>query len=66
VNPPGPLVDTSVKHLEYRNKTITRLANGNSLYGCYALAATIFTLGIIRDFLCVSTPSPSPGLTHTH
>ncbi|KAJ9627678.1 Phosphatidyl-N-methylethanolamine N-methyltransferase [Taxawa tesnikishii (nom. ined.)] len=34
---------------EYHNKTITKLFKGNSLYGCYALAVTIFTLGIIRD-----------------
>ncbi|KAF4557001.1 Phosphatidyl-N-methylethanolamine N-methyltransferase [Elsinoe fawcettii] len=34
---------------EYRNKTITRLFGGNALYGCYALAVTIFSLGILRD-----------------
>ncbi|KAI4722354.1 phospholipid methyltransferase [Aureobasidium sp. EXF-10727] len=34
---------------EYHNKTITKLFGGNSLYGCYALAVTIFTLGIVRD-----------------
>ncbi|EON61510.1 methylene-fatty-acyl-phospholipid synthase [Coniosporium apollinis CBS 100218] len=34
---------------EYHNKVITKLFRGNSLYGCYALAVTIFTLGIIRD-----------------
>lgn len=36
-------------HPEYHNKTITKLFNGNSLYGCYGLAVTIFSLGIIRD-----------------
>ncbi|KAF9932754.1 Phosphatidyl-N-methylethanolamine N-methyltransferase [Linnemannia zychae] len=40
-----------VARKEYRSKFITRLFNGNSLYGCYALAATIFTLGLIRDAL---------------
>jgi methylene-fatty-acyl-phospholipid synthase len=35
--------------LEYRSKFITRIFGGNGLYGCYALAATIFTLGLIRD-----------------
>ncbi|THX36927.1 phospholipid methyltransferase [Aureobasidium pullulans] len=35
--------------MEYHNKTITKLFGGNSLYGCYALAVTIFTIGIIRD-----------------
>ncbi|GAB7348435.1 hypothetical protein MBLNU459_g6855t1 [Dothideomycetes sp. NU459] len=34
---------------EYHNKTITKLVGGNRLYGCYALAVTIFSLGIIRD-----------------
>lgn len=38
-----------VHHAEYHNKTITKLFGGNSLYGCYALAVTIFTLGIVRD-----------------
>ncbi|KAK7535474.1 phosphatidylethanolamine N-methyltransferase [Phyllosticta citricarpa] len=36
---------------EYHNKTITRLFNGNSRNGCYALAVTIFSLGIIRDYI---------------
>ncbi|KAI7830449.1 phospholipid methyltransferase-domain-containing protein, partial [Gamsiella multidivaricata] len=38
-----------VARKEYRSKFITRIFNGNGLYGCYALAATIFTLGLIRD-----------------
>ncbi|KAI5370158.1 Putative phospholipid methyltransferase [Septoria linicola] len=36
---------------EYRNKTITKLAGGNPRYGCYLLAVTIFTIGLIRDAL---------------
>ncbi|KAF9351220.1 Phosphatidyl-N-methylethanolamine N-methyltransferase [Mortierella sp. AD094] len=40
-----------VARKEYRSKFITRIFGGNGLYGCYALAATIFTLGIIRDAL---------------
>ncbi|KAK4993824.1 Phosphatidyl-N-methylethanolamine N-methyltransferase [Elasticomyces elasticus] len=36
---------------KYRNKTITRLFGGNSLYGCYGLAVAIFSIGIIRDAL---------------
>ncbi|KAJ4354504.1 Phosphatidyl-N-methylethanolamine N-methyltransferase [Didymosphaeria variabile] len=39
---------------KYYNKTITKLFGGNPRYGCYALAATIFSLGIVRDFLYVS------------
>ncbi|KAF9414754.1 Phosphatidyl-N-methylethanolamine N-methyltransferase [Podila epigama] len=38
-----------VARREYRSKFITRMFKGNRLYGCYALAATIFTLGLIRD-----------------
>ncbi|KAG0312272.1 Phosphatidyl-N-methylethanolamine N-methyltransferase [Linnemannia gamsii] len=40
-----------VARKEYRTKFITRMFKGNGLYGCYALAATIFTLGLIRDAL---------------
>ncbi|KAG0198156.1 Phosphatidyl-N-methylethanolamine N-methyltransferase [Mortierella sp. GBA30] len=40
-----------VARKEYRSKFITRMFNGNGLYGCYALAATIFILGLIRDAL---------------
>ncbi|KAI5202002.1 phospholipid methyltransferase [Aureobasidium subglaciale] len=36
-------------HSEYHNKSITKLFGGKSLYGCYALAVTIFSLGIVRD-----------------
>ncbi|KAF2452420.1 phosphatidylethanolamine N-methyltransferase [Lineolata rhizophorae] len=36
---------------EYHNKIITKLFGGNSRYGCYGLAVTIFSLGIIRDML---------------
>ncbi|KAJ1957605.1 Phosphatidyl-N-methylethanolamine N-methyltransferase [Dispira parvispora] len=36
---------------EYHRKVFTRLAGGNSRYGCYILAATIFSLGILRDHL---------------
>ncbi|CAG8592925.1 7511_t:CDS:2 [Cetraspora pellucida] len=38
---------------EYRTKFITRLLGGNQYYGCYALAITIFSLGIFRDYLLV-------------
>jgi methylene-fatty-acyl-phospholipid synthase len=36
---------------EYRNKTITRIFGGNARYGCYFLAFTIFSLGMVRDSL---------------
>jgi methylene-fatty-acyl-phospholipid synthase len=36
---------------EYHNKVITKLFGGNSKLGCYALAVTIFSLGIVRDYI---------------
>ncbi|KAF2856241.1 phosphatidylethanolamine N-methyltransferase [Plenodomus tracheiphilus IPT5] len=36
---------------EYHNKFLTKLAGGNPRLGCYALAVTIFSLGIFRDYL---------------
>ncbi|PVI07078.1 phosphatidylethanolamine N-methyltransferase [Periconia macrospinosa] len=36
---------------EYRNKFITKTFGGNPRLGCYALAITIFSLGIFRDYL---------------
>ncbi|KAK7535862.1 phospholipid methyltransferase-domain-containing protein [Phyllosticta citribraziliensis] len=45
---------------EYHNKTITRLFNGNSRNGCYALAVTIFSLGIIRDYIYHAALSHQP------
>lgn len=40
---------------EYRNKTITKIFGGNTKYGCYFLALSIFSFGILRDTLCVFT-----------
>jgi hypothetical protein len=42
--------------IEYKTKFITRTFGGNAYYGCYALAVTIFSLGIFRDFLYVRHP----------
>lgn len=36
---------------EYHNKILTRLFRGKAQTACYFLAATIFSLGIIRDLL---------------
>lgn len=47
----NPIFWNIVARQEYRNKTLTKLAGGNGLYGCYGLAVTIFSLGILRDFL---------------
>ncbi|EPE10486.1 methylene-fatty-acyl-phospholipid synthase [Ophiostoma piceae UAMH 11346] len=49
---PAALVDFDQKTLyKYRNKVLTRLFNGKSQAACYFLAATIFSLGIVRDLL---------------
>lgn len=40
-----------VARREYHGKVLTRLFNGNSQRACYALALTIFSLGLFRDFL---------------
>ncbi|KAK4103320.1 phospholipid methyltransferase [Parathielavia hyrcaniae] len=40
-----------VARREYRTKFLTRLFGGNRQTACYALAATIFSLGMVRDFL---------------
>ncbi|EAT85434.1 hypothetical protein SNOG_06783 [Parastagonospora nodorum SN15] len=44
---------------EYHNKVITKLFGGNPRLGCYALAVTIFSLGIFRDYLYNGSPSPA-------
>ncbi|VVT53755.1 uncharacterized protein SAPINGB_P003733 [Magnusiomyces paraingens] len=47
----NPIFWNIVARQEYKNKILTKLAGGNRLYGCYGLAVTIFSLGIIRDLL---------------
>jgi len=47
----NPIFWNIVARNEFRNKTITRIFGGNAYYGCYALAITIFSLGMIRDGL---------------
>lgn len=37
--------------IEYRNKILTRLFRGHRYAACYALAATILSIGFVRDFL---------------
>ena len=46
---------------EYHKKTLTKLAGGNALYGCYGLALTIFCLGIFRDALYERALRDQPG-----
>ncbi|CCC11150.1 hypothetical protein SMACR_03850 [Sordaria macrospora] len=40
-----------VARREYRTKFLTRAFGGNAQVACYFLAATIFGLGLVRDFL---------------
>jgi phosphatidylethanolamine N-methyltransferase len=52
-----PSLTQTSSNIEYYNKALTKLFRGNSLYGCYALGAAIFSLGIFRDVLCVAALS---------
>ncbi|KAI1258052.1 Phosphatidyl-N-methylethanolamine N-methyltransferase [Eutypa lata] len=47
----NPLFWNIVARQEYHNKLLTKLFGGRSQTACYALAATIFSLGLVRDFL---------------
>jgi hypothetical protein len=51
---------------EYRNKVLTRLAFNNPRWGCYALAVTIFSLGILRDHLYQRALAEQPQLPLLH
>ncbi|KAI0684227.1 phospholipid methyltransferase [Cytidiella melzeri] len=47
----NPTAWNIVARNEFRNKTITRLFGGNARNGCYFLAVSIFSFGILRDTL---------------
>lgn len=48
----NPLYWNTVARLEYKYRVLTTAYGcGNSRRGCYVLAATIFSLGILRDYL---------------
>ncbi|CRK25773.1 hypothetical protein BN1723_018236, partial [Verticillium longisporum] len=47
----NPLFWNIVARQEYNNKLLTKLFGGRSQTACYALAATIFLLGLFRDGL---------------
>lgn len=47
----NPLYWNSLGRLEYKCKLLTKLFRGNSKVACYALAASIFVLGLYRDYL---------------
>ncbi|KAI0133624.1 phospholipid methyltransferase [Xylariales sp. AK1849] len=47
----NPLFWNIVARQEYHNNILTKLFGGRSQTACYALAVTIFSLGLVRDFL---------------
>jgi methylene-fatty-acyl-phospholipid synthase len=47
----NPTAWNIVARNEYRNKTITHLFGGDARLGCYFLALSIFSAGILRDHL---------------
>ncbi|KAH7312412.1 phospholipid methyltransferase-domain-containing protein [Stachybotrys elegans] len=47
----NPLFWNIVARQEYHNKILTKLFGGQPRTACYALAATIFSLGLVRDWL---------------
>lgn len=47
----GCLAGPDHKETEYRTRFLTKAFGGNAQTACYALAATIFSLGLLRDFL---------------
>ncbi|KAM0252862.1 hypothetical protein ACHAQJ_007492 [Trichoderma viride] len=47
--------------LKYHNKVLTRLFGGQRYTACYALAATIFSLGLLRDWLYKSALAEQPS-----
>jgi len=56
----NPTFWNTAARTEYRHKTLTKLAGGNAYYGCYALAVTIFSLGLFRDELYRRALSAQP------
>ncbi|ODV63959.1 bifunctional phosphatidyl-N-methylethanolamine N-methyltransferase/phosphatidyl-N-dimethylethanolamine N-methyltransferase [Ascoidea rubescens DSM 1968] len=47
----NPIFWNIVARLEYRKKILTKLAGNNPKRGCYLLAITIFSIGIVRDLV---------------
>ncbi|KAH8170379.1 phospholipid methyltransferase domain-containing protein [Sarocladium implicatum] len=56
----NPLFWNIVARLEYHYKILTNLFGGRPVTACYALAATIFSLGILRDYLFKTAISEQP------
>ncbi|EGX93247.1 phosphatidylethanolamine N-methyltransferase [Cordyceps militaris CM01] len=50
-----------VARQEYRNKVLTKLFGGNRTVANYALAVTIFSIGLLRDWLYKTALSEQPS-----
>lgn len=55
----NPMLWNAVAQLEFRYKPLTRLT-GSKFRGCYLLAISIFTLGLLRDWLYERALSSQP------
>ncbi|KAL7274162.1 Phosphatidyl-N-methylethanolamine N-methyltransferase [Rhizina undulata] len=58
----NPIFWNIIARQEYHNKVLTKLFGGNSRYGCYFLAAVIFSIGIFRDLLYEAALRDQPAL----
>lgn len=47
----NPIFWNIVARAEYKTHVLTKIALGNRKIGCYLLALTIFTLGLVRDHI---------------
>ncbi|KAJ6788374.1 hypothetical protein PWT90_02910 [Aphanocladium album] len=47
--------------LEYRNQILTKLFGGSRIVANYALAATIFSIGLVRDYLYKTAIAEQPS-----
>ena len=57
----NPLFWNIVARQEYHNKVLTNLFGGRSYTACYALAATIFGLGLVRDWFFHAAINDQPS-----
>ncbi|EGD86640.1 hypothetical protein H112_05145 [Trichophyton rubrum D6] len=62
----NPLFWNIVARQEYSNHFLTKLFSGNKYNGCYFLAVTIFSLGIIRDHLYNDALKNQPYFAPVH
>lgn len=63
----NPFFWNSVGRLEHKTHVFTKLTGGNKYIACYLFAATVFSLGIMRDFLyykALQTQPVSPFLSN--